>query len=311
MSFGGHPKVLGSTLDLMEALHPTPLVRLPKSSECCVNLWAKLEFYNPFSRSIKDRAAAAMLSNAIRRTGATKFYEATSGNLGIALAALAAAHGVKFRAYVPSSASEAAVDTMRLLGAEVVVLPTRGVDDELVEAARRDALADGAVFLDQYHNEDNPRGQETLITELREQFSAAGIEPLAVVAGTGSLGHMTALGKLRDEMGFRLIAAAPAEGERIPGLRRDWKREMVADAVFEVTLSESVAAAISIARMEGIPIGISSGATVVAARRAMRELGHGDYVLIFPDDASKYMDIFREYMGGEGGRARVAQELRK
>ncbi|MFP3228886.1 MAG: pyridoxal-phosphate dependent enzyme [Nitrososphaeria archaeon] len=288
--------VLSSSLELIEALHPTPLVKLPKISEYHVGIWAKLEFFNPFSRSIKDRAAISMLSGAMRRTGATRFYEATSGNLGVALAALAAAHGVRFRAYVPRSAAGAAVSLMRILGAEVVVGDSEGVDDGLVEAARRDAERDGAVFLDQYHNEDNPRGQGTLAAELREQFRAAGLRPVAVVSGTGSLGHLTALGELRDELGFSLVAARPAEGERIPGLRRDWKRRMVADLVVDVTLRESIEAALRVARMEGLAVGVSSGAALAAAEAAAEDLGPGDYVVIFPDDALKYIDLYEAHM---------------
>jgi cysteine synthase A len=288
--------VLSSSLELIEALHPTPLVKLPKISEYHVGIWAKLEFFNPFSRSIKDRAAISMLSGAMRRTGATRFYEATSGNLGVALAALAAAHGVRFRAYVPRSAAGAAVSLMRILGAEVVVGDSEGVDDGLVEAARRDAERDGAVFLDQYHNEDNPRGQGTLAAELREQFRAAGLRPVAVVSGTGSLGHLTALGELRDELGFSLVAARPAEGERIPGLRRDWKRRMVADLVVDVTLRESIEAALRVARMEGLAVGVSSGAALAAAEAAAEDLGPGDYVVIFPDDALKYIDLYEAHL---------------
>ncbi|MFP3138010.1 MAG: pyridoxal-phosphate dependent enzyme, partial [Nitrososphaeria archaeon] len=271
-------------------------MKLPKISEYHVGIWAKLEFFNPFSRSIKDRAAISMLSGAMRRTGATRFYEATSGNLGVALAALAAAHGVRFRAYVPRSAAGAAVSLMRILGAEVVVGDSEGVDDGLVEAARRDAERDGAVFLDQYHNEDNPRGQGTLAAELREQFRAAGLRPVAVVSGTGSLGHLTALGELRDELGFSLVAARPAEGERIPGLRRDWKRRMVADLVVDVTLRESIEAALRVARMEGLAVGVSSGAALAAAEAAAEDLGPGDYVVIFPDDALKYIDLYEAHM---------------
>ncbi|MFP3235684.1 MAG: pyridoxal-phosphate dependent enzyme [Nitrososphaeria archaeon] len=296
MSFGARSMVLSSSLELIEALHPTPLVKLPKISEYHVGIWAKLEFFNPFSRSIKDRAAISMLSGAMRRTGATRFYEATSGNLGVALAALAAAHGVRFRAYVPRSAAGAAVSLMRILGAEVVVGDSEGVDDGLVEAARRDAERDGAVFLDQYHNEDNPRGQGTLAAELREQFRAAGLRPVAVVSGTGSLGHLTALGELRDELGFSLVAARPAEGERIPGLRRDWKRRMVADLVVDVTLRESIEAALRVARMEGLAVGVSSGAALAAAEAAAEDLGPGDYVVIFPDDALKYIDLYEAHM---------------
>lgn len=296
MSFGTRSMVLSSSLELIEALHPTPLVKLPKISEYHVGIWAKLEFFNPFSRSIKDRAAISMLSGAMRRTGATRFYEATSGNLGVALAALAAAHGVRFRAYVPRSAAGAAVSLMRILGAEVVVGDSEGVDDGLVEAARRDAERDGAVFLDQYHNEDNPRGQGTLAAELREQFRAAGLRPVAVVSGTGSLGHLTALGELRDELGFSLVAARPAEGERIPGLRRDWKRRMVADLVVDVTLRESIEAALRVARMEGLAVGVSSGAALAAAEAAAEDLGPGDYVVIFPDDALKYIDLYEAHM---------------
>jgi cysteine synthase A len=99
-------------------------------------------------------------------------------------------------------------------------------------------------------------------------------------------------------MGFALVAARPAEGERIPGLRRDWKRRMIADEVIEVTLEESVEAAVTVARMEGLPIGVSSGATVAAARKASRNIGQGDYVMIFPDDAVKYLDIYGRYIAG-------------
>ncbi len=295
VSFSRSARVLSSSLELLGALRPTPLVMLPKISEYGTAIWAKLEFFNPFSRSIKDRAAAYMLTNAIKRTGATRFYEATSGNLGVALAALAAAHGVKFRAYVPRTVSQTVISLMRILGAEVVVMEADEVSDEVMEAARMDAERDGAVYLDQHHNEDNPRGQETLADELRDQLRMSGLEPTAVVAGTGSLGHLTALGKLRDEMGFELIAARPAEGERIPGLRRDWKRRMVADEVVDVTLEEAMEAAISVARMEGLAIGPSSGAAVAAALKAARKRG-GDYIVILPDDATKYVDMFNKYL---------------
>ncbi len=142
-----------SALELLYREWPTPLVKLRSLSSGRVRVWVKLEWYNPFSNSIKDKAAWYMLARALERGVRIRaLYEATSSNTGLALAALAAIYGAKARLYISATVQRATDVLLKALGAEVVRVPV----ELTVEALRRvegDARRDGAVHLNQFEND--------------------------------------------------------------------------------------------------------------------------------------------------------------
>lgn len=118
----GEPmRVFGSTLELLTRGWPTPLVMLRSLSGRGYTVWAKLEWYNPFSFSVKDRVGWYMIEKVLERGELpSKVFEATSTNTGMALAAMGAIHGFRTRLYLPSGIQRASDVLLKALGAEVV-----------------------------------------------------------------------------------------------------------------------------------------------------------------------------------------------
>jgi Cysteine synthase len=175
-------RVYSSTLDLMLGDWPTPLVRLRFGSGAGREVWAKLEWYNPFSLSVKDRTAWAMVADAARRGclgGA--IYEASSANTGLALSALSGVMGISCRIYLPSTAAEGVDAYFSAMGAEIV----RGPEPLTVRMLGRvmgEAARDGAVVLNQFENDANFKVHlKYTARELREQLEAAGRRPDYIV----------------------------------------------------------------------------------------------------------------------------------
>jgi len=305
-----HHRVFKDPSELARGSWPTPLLRLRGLSRGGFEAWAKLEFFNPFSRSIKDRAVWFMIEDALS-SGAlkegSKLYEATSGNVGIAMASIANILGLRFRAYIPKHTPKATETVLKVLGAEVVRLGYTCINDEMVSLVREEALRDGATHLNQYVNESNFTAHlRSTARELDEQLASVGRSPpKAVVAGVGTSGHSAAIAKyFRLKYGSRapeFIAVFPREGESIPGLRPasarpKWVGEVVPDRVVEVGVEEAVAAAVLIARTNGVFVGLSSGAVAAAYELIKDEVGEGAYALIFPDDGFKYVEIFEAWL---------------
>lgn len=149
--------VFNSPIELFEKYKPTPLLRLSLSDERGMS-FAKLEFFNPFSRSIKDRAVFNLVMKALKRgdiNGTRRLFEATSGNVGIAMAAISNIFNVEFRAYLPKPTPDATVTLLKVLGAEVVKTDFEVIDREMIEFVRDEAEKAGAVNLNQFENDDN------------------------------------------------------------------------------------------------------------------------------------------------------------
>ncbi len=299
-------RVFSDTIELLYGNWPTPLVALKSFSLGSVRVWAKLESFNPFSNSIKDRVAWYMFKRWIEERGPIeKLYEASSGNTGIALAAIAAAHGIKARIYIPSTAPKATEVLLRVLGAEVV-RSSKSLTVEMIEDVKRDAVRDGAVNLDQFGNDANFEVHlRYTAKELDLQLREAGIVPRAIIVGTGTSGHISALAlyfKSRYRGSVKVFGVQPAAGHSIPGLRRietgvKWIHLVDIDDFLDVTLEEAIENAVEVARREGLIIGISSGA-VVAGLRKLLECGalEGDVILVFPDSGFKYIELFEKYL---------------
>ncbi len=302
--------VFEDPVTLMTGMWPTPLIRLRWVSREGSEAWAKLEFYNPFSKSTKDRPVWFMIKDALRK-GTLKqggaLYEATSGNVGIAMASLANVLGLRFRAYLPKHAPRATEVILKVLGAEVVRTEYECISEEMVSEVREDARRDGAVNLNQYVNDSNFLAHlNHTARELDEQLRVVDRSPpKAIVVGVGTSGHSAAIAKyFRDKYGDKapaFVAVVPKERESIPGLRPlstrpKWVNMIKPDRVVEVSTEDAVAGAVLIARTNGLFIGLSSGAVVAAYEVVREELGAGTYALVFPDDGVKYVEIFDAWL---------------
>ncbi|MCE4613623.1 MAG: pyridoxal-phosphate dependent enzyme [Desulfurococcales archaeon] len=290
--------------DLLRASWPTPLLQLKSYSNDTIRVWAKLEWYNPISLSIKDRTAWWILEslNEYTRIKGKVVADATSSNFGIALAALARKYGGRARIYLPKSAGQLGRKVARLMGGEVF---EEGGDMtvDLIPRVVEDSKRHGYVHANQFMNDEN------FIAHLR--FTAKEIHfqaresrlKLAGIAGSvGTSGHMAAIEfYFRSVAGgeFRVIAAQPARGDTIPGIRRTetgmvWLNLISKNIeVIDVTLEESLEAIKKVAREDGILIGPSGGAALAALEKFVGEGADTmeDYVAIIPDTGYKYLDM--------------------
>jgi cysteine synthase A len=268
------------------------------------DVWAKLEFFNPLSRSIKDRTVFFLL----RRFLNDGLYgglveEASSGNVAVALAALANIYGFRYRAYTTKHLPRTTEVLLRVLGAEVVKVDRDSIDEGFWRWVRDNATRDGAINLNQFENTDNPEGHYYFTGgEIVDQFMSIGRRPRVLIAGIGTGGHVTGIARrLRDAFGdVYVVGVEPAINNVIPGIKRlesgtRWAREVV-DEVIDVSLEEAVDGVIRVARSEGLLIGLSSGAVFQAFLKVRERLGDVTYLLIFPDDIYKYIDIIDRFV---------------
>lgn len=295
-------KVYNSTLGLLREGWPTPLVRLNSLSTSERSVWAKLEGYNPFSNSVKDRIGFSMLMEALEK-GELKevLYEATSTNTGIALTSIANMLGVKAKLYIPKTIQKVSDVYLKVLGAEVVRLPV-GLTVEAIGQVDSEAKIDKATHLNQFESDANFKVHlKNTAREIDEQLRSLGLKPSCIIGGLGTSGHMSAVSfyfrsKYKEDV--RIVGVQPAPNEVIPGIRRvetgmKWYHWMHFDDVVDVTQIEAVEGAISIARKEGLLIGLSAGAVVHAFNKIAKD--HGVSVLIFPDTGYKYAERFENY----------------
>lgn len=305
-------KVFMNTLELLYRNWPTPLVLLRSLSNSERRVWAKLEGFNPFSGSVKDRIGWYMFIKALEKHGKNikkLIYEATSTNTGMALAAMAAIHGFKARLYIPRGIQKASDTLLKVMGAEVIRVP-KTLTVEFIDDVDADAKKDGALHLNQFENDYNFEVHlRYTAKELDLQFRHAKVSPIAIVGGIGTSGHMSAIAlyfksKFRDSI--KIYCVQPKPNHTIPGIRRietgmKWIHWLKIDGVIDIGRDEAIREAINIARNEGILIGLSSGAVVAGFKKLMKEqsLDKGDYVLIFPDHGFKYVERFDEYFSKE------------
>jgi len=289
------PRVFEDPIQLLEGMWPTPLVRIPIGED----FWAKLEFYNPFSHSVKDRTAWFLLREALKRDSKW-IMEATSGNTGLALAALTAYFKLKFTCFIPTTSPESFKLMLSMLGADVQEMGSRTT--EIAPLVRQLATVSGATNLDQFNNDLNVEAHyRTTGVEVRKQLEAVGRTPRNLVATLGTAGHLVGVAKyLREVYGneVRVVGVQPAVGSGIPGIKRveednRFVRMVRIDDVVDISAEESVCGALQVARSSGLLIGPSAGATVAAATKLKLS---GTTVLIFPDDAFKYMDFYSKHV---------------
>jgi len=281
----------------------TPLVALQRiaAAECAARgnvILGKLEGNNP-AGSVKDRAALSMIERSAERgeirPGDT-LIEATSGNTGIALAMAAAIKGYRMLLIMPEDLSIERAQTMKAFGAELILTPKSGGMEYARDLASQMVAQGKGVVLDQFANADNPRiHYETTGPEIWQQTDG-GITHF--VSAMGTTGTITGVARfLREKNPYmRIIGVQPAEGARIPGIRK-WPEEYLPAIYAPELVTELVSVqqadaedmARSMAREEGIFCGISAaGACWVAQQLAQRE-HNATIVFIVCDRGDRYL----------------------
>jgi cysteine synthase len=307
-----------SVADLIgDPQNPTPLVRLNHVLEAAGStLYLKLEWMNPFG-SIKDRAALYML-RALVEQGALdgrEIVEPTSGNTGIALAALAALTRRKIKITIPQAVPEEKRVLLRMLGAEVWptpddLCPVDHPKDGAIALARSFLASESGreryVMPNQYENPDNVRAHyETTGPEIWRQTEG---RVDYFFAGYGTCGTLSGIGRYLKERkpGVRVIAIEPDPGHHLPGLKNLTESKppsildrSVIDEVVRVHDQDAYAVTKRLFREEGLMVGPSTGAIVHAAREVLAR-SRGVAVAISPDSGLKYASFFAAQLGDEG-----------
>lgn len=304
----GRGQIFDSILDTMGN---TPLVRLPRLSaakESKATVLAKLEFFNPMA-SVKDRIGISMVE-ALEASGKLKaggtIIEPTSGNTGIALAFVAAAKGYKLILCMPESMSIERRKMLLLLGAKLELTPAekgmRGAVNRAIELIEQ---TPGAVMPQQFENEANPSIHT--ISTAQEIYNDTAGEVDVVISGVGTGGSITGIGHAlkAKKPSVKMVAVEPeaspilSGGEpgphKIQGIGAGFIPDVLDRSVIDSVETVSNDAAFAMARMsaqiEGLPVGISSGAALEAAFRlaAKDEYAGKTIVVIIPSFAERYL----------------------
>lgn len=294
----------------------TPLVRLRLDGLAeGAEVLAKLESANPMS-SAKDRVALWMMRGAEERgllvPGSGTVVEATSGNTGISLAALAASRGYRCVIVLPDNATTERVQLLRALGAEVVMTPSeRGYPGAIEKAEEIHAATPGSWFPCQHENADNVRAHyETTGPEILAAVRSAGRRIDALVCGVGTGGTLTGVARCLKEAdpSVRVIAVEPenspllsrgfAGQHRIPGMNGGFVAPTtdvsLIDEVFAVSDQDALDAARRLASGQGLFTGVSSGAVVhaTASLAAKPEYQGSTVVTVLPDTGERYLSMW-------------------
>lgn len=304
----GRGRIYDSILD---TIGDTPLVGLPRLTAELKpkgTVLAKLEFFNPIS-SVKDRIGVAMVeameAKGVLKAGST-LVEATSGNTGIALAFVAAAKGYPIILVMPESMSMERRKMLALMGAKLELTPAeKGMRGAVARAQELLAEIPGSVMPQQFENPANP--QVHRVSTAEEIWNDTGGRVDAVVAGVGTGGTITGVGEVLKarKPSLRMIAVEPEASavlsggppgpHKIQGIGAGFVPGVldrgVIDEVVQVSNDDSFAWARKVARVEGIPVGISSGAAVAAAfELAARDDYAGTLIVtIIPSFAERYL----------------------
>jgi cysteine synthase A len=305
----GRGRVYGS---ITETIGDTPLVRIDKFARergVEATLLAKLEFFNPLA-SVKDRIGVAMLeameAEGLIHPSRTTLIEPTSGNTGIALAFAAAAKGYRLVLTMPETMSIERRKMLALLGAQLVLTEgAKGMKGAIARAEELVASTPGAVMPQQFNNAANPDIHRRTTAEEIWNDTGGGVD--MVVAGIGTGGTITGVGQVLKarKPEVRMVAVEPAASpilsggapgpHKIQGIGAGFAPavldQQVYDEVVQISNEDAFTTARLIARLEGIPVGISSGAALSAAVIVGKrpENAGKTIVVIIPSFAERYL----------------------
>jgi cysteine synthase A len=302
-------RIYGSVLEVVGA---TPLVRLPRlaaEDRLAADVVLKLEFFNPLG-SVKDRIGLAMVERAeaegLIHPARSVLIEPTSGNTGIALAFVAAAKGYRLIVTMPEGASIERRKMLRLMGAEVQLTPARqGMAGAIARAEALLAATPGAWMPRQFDNPANPDIHAATTAEEIWADTQGRVD--IVVGGAGTGGTMTGIARALKprKPELRCFVVEPAESAVLsgdepgahgiqgigPGFQPGVLQLDLMDGIIRVAERDALAAARRCAALEGLPVGISSGAALSAALGLAREPANAGrlIVAIAPSFAERYL----------------------
>ena len=296
--------------NILETIGGTPVVRLNRIAPKHVEMYVKVEAFNP-GGSVKDRLAFAIITDAERR-GTLKpgqtVVEATSGNTGIALAMVCATKGYPFVATMVETFSVERRKIMRAFGARVILTPAAERGTGMVRRAEELARKHGWFLARQFENPANPAyHRQTTGPEILQDFAGRRLD--FWVTGWGTGGTLTGAGEVikaaRPEV--RVVVTEPAGASLLGG--KEWKphkiqgwtpyflpdvlNPQVYDELVTVTDDEGKENALRLAREEGIFVGLSAGATLAAGLKVAEQAEAGSSLLVMlPDTGERYLSTF-------------------
>ncbi|WP_114241245.1 cysteine synthase A [Dyella sp. C9] len=295
---------------ILDTIGNTPIVRIHRLAPKHVTLYAKVEAFNP-AGSVKDRLAYAIIIDAeqkgLLKPGQT-VVEATSGNTGVALAAVCAARGYPFVAVMTETFSIERRKLMRAYGAKVVLTPAAERGSGMVRKAKELADKHGWFLARQFENPANPAyHRNTTAPEILRDFAGKRLDYFVTGWGTG--GTLTGVGEVlkvaRPEV--KIIASEPAGAALLSG--KEWQphkiqgwtpdfvpavlNREVADEILPIDDVLARDTSRDLAQKEGIFVGISAGATLAAALQVAKDAPEGSVLLaMLPDTGERYLSTF-------------------
>ena len=296
--------------DILQTIGDTPVVKLNRIAPDHVEMYAKVEAFNPIG-SVKDRLALGIINDAERRgrlkPGQT-VIEATSGNTGIALSMVCAAKGYPFVAVMAESFSVERRQIMRAMGAKVILTPAAERGTGMVKKAEQLAAEHGWFLTEQFDNPANPEfHRQTTGPEIVRDFAGRRLDYW--VSGWGTGGTLTGAGEVirlaRPDV--KIIATEPAGASLLGG--KEWQphkiqgwtpdflpsvlNREVYDELVPVIEEDAKQVALRLAREEGLFVGLSSGATAAAGLEVASDAPEGSVILVMlPDTGERYLSSY-------------------
>ncbi|KGO99585.1 cysteine synthase A [Novilysobacter defluvii] len=295
---------------ILDTIGRTPVVRLNRLAPEGIELYAKVEAFNP-GGSVKDRLALAIILDAEER-GLLKpgdtVVEATSGNTGVALAMVCAARGYKFVAVMTETFSIERRKLMRAYGAKVILTPAAERGTGMVRKAAELAKEKGWFLANQFANPANPAShRNTTAAEILQDFAGRRLDHF--VSGWGTGGTLTGVGQVLKvaRPGVKITACEPAVASMLAGKEwsphkiQGWTPDFVPEVLDREVADQLLAIDDTVARdtarrlaaEEGIFCGVSAGATVAAALEVAKSAQPGAAILaMLPDTGERYLSTF-------------------